>query len=195
MSAATWTPRTEREREAVVALCVKAIQAWVRGLHAIAERYADDVVPPVPPTPRPTRLREVKLNGYDDLYRWNNGTLEVKVGNPPYWKKQTHVRTDFLDSVAALRDNPTEPAPDAVVEYIRDMRRQWDVNRDIRKADDAAAELRAIVLSEVDAAATVDELVAALVKKGAVRATLNTARIDCRADFRDCLILHPEAST
>jgi hypothetical protein len=59
--------------------------------------------------PAARRLRAVQFDGYDDWYRWHDGTLEALVGNPPRWKAQTHIRTEWMHAVAALRDDPYEP--------------------------------------------------------------------------------------
>ncbi len=66
--------------------------------------------------PAARRLREVQFDGYDDWYRWNDGTLEALVGNPPRWKVQKHIRTEWIYAVAALRDDPFEP-----VETLEDI--------------------------------------------------------------------------
>jgi hypothetical protein len=59
--------------------------------------------------PAARRLREVQFDGYVDWYRWHDGTLEALVGNPPRWKAQKHIRTEWMHAVAALRDDPYEP--------------------------------------------------------------------------------------
>jgi hypothetical protein len=66
--------------------------------------------------PAARRLRVVQFDGYDDWYRWNDGTLEALVGNPPRWKVQKHIRTEWIYAVAALRDDPFEP-----VETLEDV--------------------------------------------------------------------------
>jgi hypothetical protein len=59
--------------------------------------------------PAARRLRAVQFDGYVDWFRWHDGKLEALVGNPPRWKAQTHIRTEWMHAVAALRDDPYEP--------------------------------------------------------------------------------------
>jgi hypothetical protein len=66
--------------------------------------------------PAARRLRAVQFDGYDDWYRWNDGQLEALVGNPLHWKVQKHIRTEWIEAVAALRDDPFEP-----VETLEDV--------------------------------------------------------------------------
>jgi hypothetical protein len=199
MSDATWTPRTAREREAVVGLCVKAIRAWIRGDHAIAGKYADALVPPVPaPT---TRLREYKGVTYRDGYfRYRDGvtgTSEAVVAC--LWWIEIATDADHA-ALLDLKDNPTENAPDAVVEAL--VAFYHDKGGEIEETIQSAAErtaatVRALVRAEVEAqpapALTVAQHVAALVGMGA-RVYSNLADDEMRfAGRRDLVLLPPEA--
>ena len=85
----------------------------------IAERDA------LKPAPVERRLREIQIAGYADLYRWKDGKLEAAVGNPPRWAVQHVIRTEWIDAVTALRDDPYEP-----VETVDDvLAKFWDETR------------------------------------------------------------------
>jgi hypothetical protein len=172
-----WAPRTEREREAVVHLGCKAFARW-RG--SISVSFADamnEVVPPVPPPAPPTRLREYKGVTYDatmNVWQW-----APRDGGPSYFGASAarviaHREADgFTDADHAalldLKKNPTEPAPDRVVEAIKAAVVQ--TNGDYETVTEAlATTIRAIVREEVAAEVptlTVAQHVDALVKMGA----------------------------
>ena len=180
------TPRTEREREAVVKLVRKAqSRAWdaAKGVGPhdwqglVGEPEA--LVPYVAIAPRPTRLREYKGVTFRDGKWWYNVhsydtawrvIMYLQVIPGTEWTDADHAA--LLD----LKANPTEEDPDAVVEELR----PWvPADESIREEllQRLAATVRAIVLSEVDAAATVEELVAALVEKGAKRLTVTDVSV------------------
>ena len=188
MSDATWTPRTAREREAVVKIVRAAlVRGWdarnsMPGMPSEDWRGFDSeallAVPPVPAPP--TRLREVVVGDGMKL-RWN-----VSLGpRAEYftfgeWREANHTQVVMYSAVLAdLRDRPYEPAPDAVVEAIGDaFQVAWDAcdakpsHRTWRgfpaEAKSLAATVRALVRAEVEAQPlTVAEHVAALVEAGA----------------------------
>jgi hypothetical protein len=112
--------RTRQQRDSAIAVCKEAQEiarenaadrdAW-QAKAEDAERRLDDEKALRFEAQRPAarRLRVVQFHGYDDWYRWNDGTLEALVGSPPRWKVQTHIRTEWIEAVAALRDDPFEP--------------------------------------------------------------------------------------
>lgn len=69
-------------------------------------------------TVRPSgkKLREVQLEPYGWLYRWNNNQLEVKVNESAKWKVREFIPVGILDAVNALRADPYEP-----VETVEDV--------------------------------------------------------------------------
>jgi hypothetical protein len=75
--------------------------------------------------PAARRLRAVQFDGYDDWYRWNDGQLEALVGNPLHWKVQKHIRTEWIEAVAALRDDPFEPV-ETLEEVVCSAVREWN---------------------------------------------------------------------
>lgn len=83
----------------------------------VAERDALKAQQPKPPE---RKLREVRFGGYDDLYRWNDGRLEAKVGYPEHWAVQGRIRTEWLDEVNELRANPYEPV-ETVEEVLKEF--------------------------------------------------------------------------
>lgn len=84
------------------------------------------------------RLREVQFDGYVDWFRWNDGTLEALVGNPPRWKARAHIRTEWIHAVAALRDDPFEP-----VETVEGVERTRAEMEEMEDNDCAAYEDKA----------------------------------------------------
>jgi hypothetical protein len=217
MSDATWTPRTERERDAVESVAKiihaamrevqppNATKAWVDGGNAIAQdvaRYAAKNIlamfkKPVPAPP--TRLREVKVGAW--TYRYNNYVLETKCRADGGWARVYHVETSLLPALADLIARPTEPAPDAVVEAL--VAFYHDKGGEIEEPIQSAAErtattVRALVRAETEAQPlTVAEHVAALERKKATKHRVEFARVISNSAYvkpgEDILILPPEA--
>jgi hypothetical protein len=184
MSDATWTPRTERERDAkeqVESILQEHNAEWLAapvGKEALCifnktvATLCAALLPPVPAPP--TRLREYKGVTYRD-----GGGLSL-----PYWMGEKRYRTaaaviyhnppHFTDADhAALMDlkaNPTENAPDAVVEALVAFYHDkgGEIEEPIQSAAErTAATVRALVRAEGEAPPlTVAEHVAALEAAG-----------------------------
>jgi len=204
MSAATWTPRTEREREAVVALVRKAqSRAWDASKGIGPDDWQglvcepDVLVPYVAITPRPTRLREYKGVTYDASrpLPWRYGESGTSTAaHMIHWQSGVFTDADHA-ALMDLKANPTEPVPDAVVEAIREWRESDETH--VRGACESfAATVRAIVRGEM----TQREHVAALEAMGAAVVhgveSLDTAANHYRyPQPRSVMFLPPEAST
>jgi hypothetical protein len=106
------------------------------------EQIANEYKAKLPrPTPRPTRLREVHINGW--LYRCRDGVLEFYNSG---WKSVPMVSPSDVLPLAALMQSPEEPAPDAVVEAIREWCAIADTDDDVERL---ATTVRAIVRAEI----------------------------------------------
>jgi FtsZ-binding cell division protein ZapB len=141
--------------------------------------------------PAARRLRAAQFDGYDDWYRWNDGTLEALVGNPPRWKAQTIIRTEWMHAVAALRDDPFEPV-ETLEGVVREFSKDFAYLSREAQAD-LCTRIRAWLAQQPAPTLTAAQHVAALVGMGAERRLYYDVHDDGDVPAR-CLVLPPEAT-
>ena len=187
MSDATWTPRTAREREAVVGLCSSAIKEWKStGIWTSELDAAEAIVPPV--SAPATRLREVVVGDGMKL-RWNVSLgPRAEYYTFDQWREANHTQILlYADVIDDLRKRPTEPAPDPVVEAIREWVNTPSIHLLIEEAERLAATVRALVRAEGEGEQTAwSEQALEDVVRSAVREWQNTAH-KTGADYSECV--------
>jgi hypothetical protein len=141
--------------------------------------------------PAARRLRAAQFDGYDDWYRWNDGTLEALVGNPPRWKAQTIIRTEWMHAVAALRDDPFEPV-ETLEGVVREFSKDFAYLSREAQAD-LCTRIRSWLAQQPAPTLTAAQHVAALVGMGAERRLYYDVLDDGDVPGR-CLVLPPEAT-
>ena len=141
--------------------------------------------------PAARRLRAVQFDGYGDWYRWNDGTLEALVGNPPRWKAQTIIRTEWMHAVAALRDDPFEPV-ETLEGVVREFSKDFAYLSREAQAD-LCTRIRSWLAQQPAPTLTAAQHVAALVGMGAERRLYYDVLDDGDVPGR-CLVLPPEAT-